>query len=131
VGFDGDNFLNLVVGIDTALSVGELSQSLKAMEDRHGRERTGPKFSGRTLDVDILTYDDCSGTVDGIELPRDEILKNAFVLQPLAEIAADDVHPQQQSTFAELWSAYRESQKLWAIDFAWRGQQISSAAAAD
>lgn len=131
VGFDGDNFLNLVVGIETELSVGELSQSLKAMEDRHGRERTGPKFSGRTLDVDILTYDNSNGVIDGIELPRDEVLKNAFVLQPLAEIAGDEVHPQKHATFSELWSAYREPQKLWVIDFEWRGQRVSSANVSD
>jgi 2-amino-4-hydroxy-6-hydroxymethyldihydropteridine diphosphokinase len=53
-------------------------------------------------------------------LPRDEILKNAFVLQPLAEIAGSDKHPETARSFAEHWDAYDKTrQKLWKIDFAW------------
>lgn len=127
VGFDGDNFLNLVVGIETGLSVGELSKTLKSIEDKHGRKRSGPKFSGRTLDIDILTYADAKGIIDGVSLPRDEITKNAFVLLPLAEIAANDRHSVLGLSFSELWEGYRESQKLWKIDFTWRKQLVSQA----
>ncbi|MGH1374353.1 MAG: 2-amino-4-hydroxy-6-hydroxymethyldihydropteridine diphosphokinase [Cellvibrionaceae bacterium] len=127
VGFDGDNFLNLVVGIDTELSVGELSKILKAIEDKHGRKRTGPKFSGRTLDIDILTYADEQGTIDGVVIPRDEITKNAFVLLPLSEIAPADRHSELGTTFRSLWQQYREPQKLWKIDFIWRKRRVSHA----
>lgn len=113
VGFDGDNFLNLVVQIETTLGVGELSAQLKALEDQYGRDRTAARFSGRTLDVDILTYDALTGLVEGIELPRDEILTNAFVLLPLADIAGDDLHPVEQKTYQQLWSEYDKEQKLW------------------
>lgn len=126
VGFTGDNFLNLVVGIDTHCSVGQLSQQLKNIEDANGRLRTGPKYSGRTLDIDILTFDDACGVVDGIELPRDEVTKNAFVLQPLAEIAPAECHAGLGVTFADLWADYREPQKLWPVEFVWRSQRISS-----
>ncbi len=131
VGFDGDNFVNLVVGIDTGLSVGELSSVLKAIEDANGRERSGPKFSGRSLDIDILTYGEVCGLVDGVELPRDEVVKNAFVLQPLAQLAPQQRHPACGLSFAELWQAYNRPQKLWQIDFAWRGRCISQADSAD
>ncbi|NVK39872.1 MAG: 2-amino-4-hydroxy-6-hydroxymethyldihydropteridine diphosphokinase [Oceanospirillaceae bacterium] len=128
VGFDGSPFYNLVAGFETALSVGELSRTLKAIEDRNGRCRQGPKFSGRTLDIDILTYDALSGPVDGVELPRAEILKNAFVLQPLAEIAPDTLHPEKGLSYAELWQAYdKTKQSLWPVDFVWRGEVISRA----
>jgi len=114
VGFDGDNFLNLVVLINTELSVGELSKQLKTLEDRYGRDRNAARFSGRTLDVDILTYDDVVGEIDGVLLPRDEILTNAFVLKPLAEIAPNDRHPQRQQSYQSLWAAYDQTaQKLW------------------
>ncbi|WP_027857787.1 2-amino-4-hydroxy-6-hydroxymethyldihydropteridine diphosphokinase [Marinobacterium jannaschii] len=126
VGFAGDPFLNMVAGFQTLLPVGELSVRLKQIEDEHDRCRQGPKFSGRTLDIDILTYDDCQGNCDGIQLPRDEITRNAFVLWPLAEIAAETCHPLSQQSYAQLWSDYDKSkQKLWPVDFIWQDVQIS------
>lgn len=128
VGFDGSNFFNLVVGAETDLSIAELSETLKRIEDENGRKRNGPKFSPRTLDIDILTYGDFVGNESGIELPRAEITKNAFVLLPLAEIAADTLHPQLQKSYRDLWADYDQaSQSLWSIDFEWRGKKISAA----
>lgn len=118
VGFAGDNFFNLVVGLDTEKPVGLLAAELRAIEEAHGRDRHGPKFSARTLDIDILTYGNACGEMDGIQLPRDEILKNAFVLRPLADIAGNDRHPETIRPFAEHWEAYDHSkQKLWQVDF--------------
>jgi len=125
VGFDGEAFLNLVVGIDTDMSVADLSDWVKALENRNGRRRDVPRFSARTLDLDILTYGDLVGKPDGVELPRGEILQNAFVLKPLAEIAPRELHPVEERTYAELWRDYSRSQKLWQIPFRWNGQKIS------
>lgn len=128
VGFDGSNFFNLVVGADTTLSITELSETLKRVEDDNGRKRNGSKFSPRTLDVDILTYGDFVGVENGIELPRAEITKNAFVLLPLAEIASTVLHPKLQKTYQDIWQEYDQaSQALWVIDFDWRGKMISEA----
>jgi len=127
VGFDGSDFLNLVVGIDTEVSVGELSRRFKQLEADNGRTRSAPKFSPRTLDLDILTYDDSVGLVDGVELPRAEILKNAFVLRPLADIAEAEQHPVRRQTYQQLWQDYQRDQKLWPVDFRWQGRQISRA----
>lgn len=127
VGFDGDNFFNLVAEFATALSVGDLSRLLKQIEDENGRCRQGPRFSGRTLDIDILTYDQRVGEIDGVELPRDEILKNAFVLLPLAELAPDEMHPRQQQSYATLWQAYDSTkQKLWPVEYRWRELTLPS-----
>lgn len=118
VGFEGDHFYNLVVGLDTDLSVGELSVLMRAIEDANGRVRGGPKFSARTLDIDILTYGNACGEIEGVQLPRDEVLKNAFVLRPLADIAGQDRHPETARPFAEHWDAYdQQRQKLWHIEF--------------
>ena len=128
VGFEGDSFYNLVVGIHSAHSIGELSKILKAVEDVQGRDRTAPKFGARSLDIDILTVDDRVGVIDGVSIPRDEILKNAFVLQPLAEIAATAVHPQVGTSYLQLWQDFdKDKQKLWPIDFIWRGENITRA----
>lgn len=126
VGFSGNNFYNLAVAIDTRMSIAELSDCLKAIEARHGRKRQGPKFSSRTLDIDILSYDDLVGEQAGVKLPRSEIVKNAFVLWPLAEIAPEERHPVLGENYADLWAAYDKSkQALWRVDFCWRGQIIS------
>lgn len=125
VGFDGEPFYNLVAGVETSLTVAELSDRFKRLEADNGRRRDRPKFSSRTLDLDILTYDQEVGIVDGVQLPRDEILKNAFVLRPLAEIAPSGEHPEKGITYAELWEDYSKSQRLWPVDFSWRGRLIS------
>ncbi|MDA9348006.1 2-amino-4-hydroxy-6-hydroxymethyldihydropteridine diphosphokinase [Porticoccaceae bacterium] len=126
VGFDGDSFYNLVVGIHSDLGVGELSKILKTIEDLQGRDRSAPKFGARSLDIDILTVDDRVGVIDGIAIPRDEILKNAFVLQPLAEIAPTTVHPQNGLTYQQLWQDFdKAKQNLFPIEFIWRGKNIT------
>lgn len=127
VGFDGSPFLNLVVGVQTNLSVGELSRYFKQLEAENGRRREAPKFSARTLDLDILTYGEAVGRMDGVELPRGEILKNAFVLRPLADIAPGVKHPVCRKSYLELWQAYNIGQKLWPVDFSWQGRVISTA----
>lgn len=126
VGFEGDAFLNLVAGIETSMSVGELSRYLKALENQHGRQRNCPRYSGRTLDIDILTYDRCVGLVDGVVLPRGEILFNAFVLWPMAEIAPDELHPQVGLSYGDLWRNYERScQVLCPVSFVWRGSELT------
>ena len=118
VGFDGDAFYNLVVGLHTTLSVGELTACLKGIEKDHGRVRGEKKFSSRTLDIDILTYDDRVGEVDGVQLPRDEILKHAFVLKPLVDLAPDALHPETQTSYQALLKAADFSgQDLWVVPF--------------
>lgn len=129
VGFEGSHFFNLVVGIDTPLSVAALSDVLKGIEDDNGRRRSGPKFSSRTLDIDILTYGDFVGEEAGVKLPRGELTKNAFVLWPMAEIAPSHRHPVSGRTYAELWAEYDKArQKLWPVDFVWQGRTLSHAA---
>lgn len=106
VGFDGDDFLNLVARIDTGLAPHALKDHLAAIEDAHGRRRDLPKFSDRTLDVDILTWGDLEGERDGLVLPRPEIFRFAHVLKPFADLAPGLVLPGQSRTLAELWQAF-------------------------
>lgn len=123
VGFEGSHFYNLTVKITTDLSLDALTQTLKGIEDKNGRVRGGKKFSSRTLDIDILTYGDLCGVFGGIELPRPEIFFNAFVLLPMAELAADVIDPKTKQSFSTLWSERKNDilikQKLWQVDFEW------------
>jgi len=109
IGFDGRAFLNLAARIETRMEVAELAAGLRAIEYRHGRKPGAPRFSPRRLDIDILTYDDLVGGFGGVELPRDEILRHAFVLRPPAELAADERHPVTGQTYAALWAAFDDS----------------------
>jgi len=106
VGFSGNDFINLVARIETTLEPLELKRFLHALEDRHGRRRDVPKFSDRTLDIDILLYDDLYVLSPELEIPRDEILTAAHVLKPLADLAPDLRHPVTRQTIADLWRAF-------------------------
>lgn len=119
VGFDGSNFLNMVVAADTELDIAQVVSVFKRIEQDNGRKVGAKKFSPRTLDLDLLLYDGC--VVDKpVELPRAEIITNAFVLWPLAEVAPNLEHPVEQQTYQTLWDNYDKSQqKLWPIEFYW------------
>ena len=85
VGFEGDDFLNLVVSGESSLNFDELNLKLKKIEDLSGRNRNAPKFSARTLDIDIVLQTD----EDEIIFESDEIERYDFVSDPLFEILWD------------------------------------------
>jgi 2-amino-4-hydroxy-6-hydroxymethyldihydropteridine diphosphokinase len=81
-GFEGDDFLNLVVAGESDLSFEDLNKKLKDIENESGRKRDVPKFSARTLDIDIVLQID----EDEILYESDEIEKYTFVSEPLKEV---------------------------------------------
>jgi 2-amino-4-hydroxy-6-hydroxymethyldihydropteridine diphosphokinase len=103
VGFDGDDFINLVARVETEMHPLELRQYLRDLEDRYGRKRDVAKFSDRSLDIDILLYDDLVLLSPVLEIPRAEILKFSHVLKPLVDLDPDLVHPTKLQTMAEIW----------------------------
>lgn len=117
VGFDGDDFLNASCRIQTDLEPEALKAWLTELEDRHGRRRDRPKFSDRTLDIDVLLHGNRVGNFGGLELPRGEILKYAHVLKPLADLAPDLEHPVTGKTFSEHWREFDGDRSLVQVDW--------------
>lgn len=106
VGFEGPPFLNLVAGFETTLPPEAVVTMLRNIEDWHGRDRDAPKFSSRPLDLDLLLYGDEVIRRGELELPREEILQQAFVLWPLAELAPDLTHPELGRPIKRLWEEF-------------------------
>jgi len=117
VGFDSAPFYNLVVGFRTGVPPQAVQETLHRIEDSQGRLRAG-ELAARTLDLDLLLYDDLVIQAGSLQLPRADIDRYAFVLGPLAEIAGERRHPVSGVRYAELWSAFDATgQELRRIDW--------------
>ena len=121
VGFTGDTFYNLIVGFNSELAVKEVAKQLRQIELDNGRTRDSQKFSARTLDLDLILYDDLILNDGRLQIPRDEIERYAFVLEPLAEIAPTLKHPISHLSYAELWEKFDKTNlKQKRVTPAWR-----------
>lgn len=119
VGFSGNAFLNMVIGITTSLSVDQVAINLRDIEFSYGRTNDVKKFSPRTLDLDLLLYDDLIINSPA-QLPRNEINKNAFVLWPLSEVAPQLIHPILKKNYYTLWQNYdKNHQRLKVVANCW------------
>ena len=108
VGFEGNDFFNAAAVVETDLEPLALNEWLHALEDAHGRDRSGPRHGDRTLDIDIVLFDERVLSGPGnLRIPRPE-LQHAFVLKPLADIAAEVVVPGDGRTLAQLWAVHPE-----------------------
>lgn len=105
VGFQGDDFLNLVVAFESEQTPARVHTALNEIERQCGRIRGGPRFAPRTLDLDLLLYGDLIAGLP-VRLPRPEILQYAYVLKPLAELAPERRHPLTGRSFAEHWRIF-------------------------
>jgi 2-amino-4-hydroxy-6-hydroxymethyldihydropteridine diphosphokinase len=84
---DQPRFLNAVAELDTALGPRALLDRLLAVERELGRERTGPRYGPRTIDLDLLLYGDETVSEPGLTVPHPRLAERLFVLEPLAELA--------------------------------------------
>jgi 2-amino-4-hydroxy-6-hydroxymethyldihydropteridine diphosphokinase len=106
VGFEGADFVNFVVGFETAESLPRVIARLREIEAHCGRPRDAPKWAPRAMDLDILLYGDLRCEEPGLVLPRPDLLKRAFMLGPLADIAPQLMHPTAGATIGQLWERF-------------------------
>jgi 2-amino-4-hydroxy-6-hydroxymethyldihydropteridine diphosphokinase len=117
VGFDGDDFVNLVVGFRTRMPVRDVLERLHEVEAACGRPRNAPKWAPRAMDLDILLYGDLVCDEPDLHLPRPDLLRRAYMLGPLAELAPALRHPTRGTTIGELWSRFdRASHPMQQVD---------------
>lgn len=112
VGFKGDPFFNVVVSFTSGESPWTLVSIFRGIEAESGRNRDDPRLGPRTLDLDLLLYDDRVIDRDGVVIPRHEIIEYAFVLCPLAEIAGSQRHPVTGETYADMWSRFDDATQV-------------------
>ena len=111
IGFEGNDFLNMVISFSTRLSLAEIMSELERVQTLAGRKPNASAFSPRTLDLDLLLYGEEVVDSPEISLPRADITKYAFVLGPMAELAPRLRHPRSGKTMRELWAAFDRSQQ--------------------
>jgi 2-amino-4-hydroxy-6-hydroxymethyldihydropteridine diphosphokinase len=119
IGFNGAAFYNMVIGVDTDKDIDQVANVLRDIEFTYGRSLNAKKFSPRSLDLDLLLFDDLI-IEHPAQLPRAEITTNAFVLWPLSQIAPELKHPILKKSYRDLWQQYdKKSQQLSIIDNCW------------
>jgi 2-amino-4-hydroxy-6-hydroxymethyldihydropteridine diphosphokinase len=106
IGFEGENFYNLVAAFDTNESPEAIVAILHDIERQLGRKRSTSRFAPRTIDLDLLLYGDLVRDDAALRVPRPEITEYACVLRPLAELAPEARHPRNGETFATLWTRF-------------------------
>lgn len=105
-GFEGADFINLAAGFTTGASLSSVLERLHGIERACGRERDAPKWAPRAMDLDVLLFGDLVGEFPGARLPRPDLLKRAYMLGPMAEIAAEVRHPATGLTLGEHWKRF-------------------------
>jgi 2-amino-4-hydroxy-6-hydroxymethyldihydropteridine diphosphokinase len=116
VGFDGPDFINLVVGFSAAQPLHSVIERLRGIETNCGRPRYAPKWASRTMDLDVLLFGELVEKTAEYTLPRPDLLKRPYMLGPLAEIAPEVMHPTEHRTIGELWQQFdRDGHEMTAI----------------
>jgi 2-amino-4-hydroxy-6-hydroxymethyldihydropteridine diphosphokinase len=92
-GFAGPDFINAVVELNSSESIEQALTQLRAIEERCGRRRDDPKWAPRAMDLDLLLYGDRIARTAEYRIPRPDLLRRRYMLQPLADLAPGLRHP--------------------------------------
>ena len=120
VGFEGEDFLNLVVGLRSDDSPQTLCNEIELIHNLAGRVRGSDNWESRPLDIDLLLYNDLIEDARPVRVPRDDILQYSFVLRPISELAPNLAHPVTGKTMLEHWQEFDPtSHPLELTDVVW------------
>src|SRR5512139_3580408 len=106
IGFEGPDFINFAAELPVQGDAASMRRELQRIESLCGREPGAPRWAPRSMDLDVLLFGDQVFSVPGLVVPRPDLLKRAFVLGPLAELAPGLLHPVEHRTLAALWGAF-------------------------
>lgn len=127
VGFEGEDFVNLVVGFETGDDARAVLARLHAAEEACGRGRNAPKWAPRAMDLDILLYGNRICDEPGLALPRPDLVRRPYMLGPAAELAPDVVHPTLGLTLGQLWRDFDQAaHAMRPVDIGWRATPSSA-----
>lgn len=116
-GFEGASFFNAVLRVSTLLNAEQLLDVLMRIEFQLGRVRNTEKgYQSRTIDLDILFYEDALISTEDLQVPHPELQNRLFVLQPLADIAPSKIHPKLSKTIKQLLAACTDESVLTKLD---------------
>lgn len=125
VGFESAPFYNLVVEMKTEQTLTDFSRQLRHIELKWGRAENAEKFQPRTLDLDIILFgDEVSDSAP--QLPRSDIYKYGFVIEPLNELCADLIVPNDGRTIGEIWQQANYKEHLSAVSTWFEYRQLTS-----
>ena len=112
IGFEGNDFLNMVVKVQSTLNPNEILNYLRCLEAATSRDTGTGAFDSRTLDIDMILFNDLVHLEKPFKIPRQDIELYSFVLCPLAEIDPDGIHPIIGKTFKDLWEDFDQEEHL-------------------
>jgi 2-amino-4-hydroxy-6-hydroxymethyldihydropteridine diphosphokinase len=101
-GFNGNEFLNACIEVITRLTAEDLLRSLLEIELKLGRERIPNQYTNRTIDLDIIFYDRLKLEQEHLVIPHPKLTSRKFVLQPLADLIPDFIHPDFKTSISDL-----------------------------
>ena len=110
IGFEGNDFLNIVVKVKSSFNPNEMLDYLRGLEAATGKDIGIGAFDSRTLDIDMLLFGSLVHSEKPFKIPRNDIELYSFVLCPLAEIYPDGIHPVIGKTFKDLWESFDQAE---------------------
>ncbi len=108
-GFEGADFINLVVMFNTPEALEVVLKILREVETLCGRPHGAAKWAPRAMDLDILLYGDSVLDEPDVRLPRADLVRKSYMLRPAADLSPDLRHPTLDLTLQQLWQAFDKS----------------------